>query len=130
MTSAILYACGVINAAFLAFHVLLGLSIQRLTALTAGQRALLQAFNTGGAVMIAFLAVAFLACQADLRTRLGRATILLGAATYLVRALDEFIFFPRVGWAIVTLCTLAGLLHLAALAAARRPGALLSPGHA
>ncbi len=118
MTSAILYACGAINAAFVAFHVLLGLSFQRITALTAGQRALLHAFNTGGAVMIAFLAVAFFACQADLRTRLGRATILLGALTYLIRALDEFVFFPQVHWMIVILCTLTGLLHLTALRAA------------
>ena len=119
MSKSIFTLCGIINALFAAFHVLLGWNILHLTALTPGQRALLQAFNLGGLLMFIFLAVAFLACQTDLRTRLGRATILLGALTYLVRALDEFVLFPHVGWTIVILCTITGLLHLAALRAVR-----------
>lgn len=113
-----LYACGVINALFAAFHLVLGVGIQRLPSLAPGYRALMHALNLGGLLMIAFLAVAFLACQADLRSRLGRATILLGALVYLTRALGEFVFFPQTHWAILAICVITGALHLAALRAA------------
>jgi len=63
--------------------------------------------------------VAFLGFQTDLHTRLGRATILLGAVVYLTRALDEFVLFPRVTWVIFGLCVTAGLLHATAWRAAR-----------
>ncbi len=115
----ILYACGIINALFAVFHVFLGLAIQRLPALAPGVRALLHAFNVGGLLQITFLAVVFLACQADLRSRLGRLTILLGALYYLTRALGEFVFFPTVNPAIVALCVITGSIHLLALRAPR-----------
>jgi len=118
MNTLVLYACGVINALFALFHLGLARSIQHLTLLSPGHRALLHALNFGGFLFLIFLAVAFLACQPDLRTRLGRATILLGAAIYLTRAFEEFVLFPRIGWVVVVLCTIAGLLHLAALRAA------------
>jgi hypothetical protein len=115
MKKAILYACGIINALFVVFHVWLGMAIGGWPQLAPGYRALLQTFNLCGLLMIAFLAVAFLACQADLTGRLGRATILLGALLYLIRALSEFVFFPAVHPAIVATCLVAGFLHLAAL---------------
>jgi hypothetical protein len=118
MHQIILYACGVINALFVAFHLLLGWNIQRLPSLAPGYRALLHAFNVGGVLMVAFLAAAFLACQADLRSHLGRLTILLGALVYLMRALSEVVFFPHAHWAILVLCVLTAALHLAALRAA------------
>lgn len=75
----------------------------------------MHALNVGGVLMMAFLAVAFLACRADLRSQLGRATILLGALVYLTRALGEFVFFPQANWVILALCVITGALHLAAL---------------
>jgi hypothetical protein len=117
MNKAILYACGVTNALFVVFHLLLGWSLntRHTPSLAPTFRALLQAFNVSGTLMFMFLAVAFLACHSDLRSRLGRATILLGALVYLTRAFGEFIFFPSGSWIVVILCTIAGLLHLAAL---------------
>lgn len=117
MHPVILYACGIINALFAAFHVLLGAGIQRLPSLAPAHRALMHALNVSGLLLIAYLAVAFLACQADLRSRLGRATILLGALLYLTRALGEFVFFPAVNPIIVVLCAVTGALHLLALRA-------------
>ena len=115
MNTHVLYACGVINALFALFHLVLARSIQHLALLSPGHRALLHALNFGGVLALVFLAAAFLACQPDLRSRLGRLTILLGAVVYLTRALEEFVLFPRIGWVVVVLCALAGLLHLAAL---------------
>lgn len=115
----VLYTCGVVNALFAAFHIFLGSAIHRLPSLAPGYRALMQALNVGGVLLIAFLAVAFLACQADLRSRLGRATILLGALLYLTRALGEVVFFPAVNPLIVALCVITGALHLAALRSPR-----------
>jgi hypothetical protein len=119
MNKTILSSCGIINALFVAFHVWLGTAIPHWPKLDPAYRALLQTFNLCGLLMIAFLAVAFLACQTDLRSRLGRATILLGILLYLIRALSEFVFFPAVHPAIVAVCVAAGLLHLAALWAVR-----------
>ncbi len=119
MYSVVLYTCGVVNALFTAFHLFLGAAIARLPSLAPSYRALMQALNVSGFLLIAFLAVAFLACQADLRSRLGRATILLGALLYLTRALGEIVIFPAVNPVIVTLCVVAGALHLAALRAPR-----------
>jgi hypothetical protein len=55
MNQAILYACGVINALFAVFHVLLGWNLSHLSSLTPGVRARLQALNVGGLLMIVFL---------------------------------------------------------------------------
>jgi hypothetical protein len=115
--SPLFIACGVVNAVFTAFHLLLARQIHRAIVLP-GERALLQALNVGGVLLIAFLAFAFLACPADLRTRLGKATILLGALLYLTRAIDEVVLFPHVNAVIVGGCALVGALHLLALRAA------------
>jgi hypothetical protein len=103
---------------FAGFHLLLGWSIQRLPSLAPSYRALMHALNLGDVLTIAVLAVAFLACQADLRSRLGRATILLGAFVYLTQALGESVFFPQANRVVLAICVITGALHLAALRAA------------
>jgi hypothetical protein len=119
MSKSIFTICGVIDAVFAAFHLYLGWTIEHLPSVTPGLRAFMHALNLGGFIYLVFLAVAFLACQADLRSRLGRATILLGALVYLTRALEEFVLFPRVGWMVFGLCAIAGFLHVSAWRQAR-----------
>jgi hypothetical protein len=106
--------CGVFNALFAVFHLLLFLVIQRMPGIDPGLRALLHAFNFGGTLMIIFLATVFFLCSQEFSTRLGRLTILLGAFLYLSRGLVEVILFPKIQPAILGLCLLVGALHLLA----------------
>lgn len=114
----LLFTCGVLNTAFVGFHLLLATWIQRMP-LAPEARALMHAFNVGGLLLIGFLAYAFLFCREDLATRLGRGAALLGALVYLTRAAGELVFFPAPKPVIVVACLLAGLLHLPLLRAAR-----------
>ena len=114
MNGPIALLCGVLNAAFLAFHLLLATWIQRMP-LAPDARALMHAFNVGGLLMIGFLAYAFLFCRGELGTRIGRGAILLGALVYLTRAAGELALFPRPSPVIVAACVVVGVLHLAAL---------------
>jgi hypothetical protein len=111
----LLYACGVLNAAFAAFHVYLGVVIHRLPSLAPGYRALMQALNIGGILLIGFLAFAYLACRSELDGRLGRAASVLGATLYLTRAIEEYVLFPAKNPVIIAICMVAGALHLEAL---------------
>lgn len=121
MNKLLTYCCGGVNALFTVFHVLLGTAITGYPSLSPVYRGLMQAFNLGGTLMIAFLAFAFLACRSDLGTRLGRGTIVLGAAVFLTRALGEYIFFPAARLPIVIVCVVAGLLHVGALMTKSEP---------
>ncbi len=103
--------CGGLNAAFIAFHLLLAASIQRMP-VPPDLRALLHAFNVGGLLLIGFLAFALLFCRTDLGTRLGRGAVVLGALVYLTRAGAELALFPAPKPAIVASCAVVGLLHL------------------
>jgi hypothetical protein len=121
MNKVLLYACGVLNAVFTVFHVYLGLVIHRLPSLAPGYRALMEALNLGGILMIGFLAFAYLACQAEIGGRLGRGVSLLGALLYLTRAAEEYLIFPAQNPFIIAICLVAGVLHLAVLRPARAP---------
>ena len=119
MNKSIFSLCGAINSLFAAFHLYLCYQIEHLHTVLPGLRAFMHSLNLGGFLFPGFLAAAFLAFQADLRTRLGRGLILLGAVIYLTRALEEFVLFPRVGWTVFGLCIIAGLLHVNAWREAR-----------
>ncbi len=106
--------CGGLNAAFVAFHLLLFPMIQHLP-IPPEVRALLHAFNVGGLLMIGFLAFAFLFCRNELGTRLGRGAMVLGALVYLTRTAGEFAFFPAPNPVIAVACLLVGVLHLGLL---------------
>lgn len=106
--------CGGLNAAFVVFHLLLFPMIQHLL-VPPEVRALMQAFNVGGLLMIGFLVFAFLLCRNELGTRLGRGAIVLGALVYLTRSAGEFAFFPAPNPVIAVACLLVGVLHLAVL---------------
>lgn len=106
--------CGLLNLAFLGFHLLLATWIQRWP-LAPDVRALMHAFNIGGMLMIGFLAFAFLFCRDALGTRLGRGAVVLGALVYLTRAAGELWLFPTPKVAILVSCALLGFLHLTLL---------------
>lgn len=106
--------CGGLDAAFVAFHLLLFPRIQHLP-VPAEVRALMHAFNVGGLLMIGSLAFAFLRCRNDLGTRLGRGAIVLGALVYLTRTAGELTFFPTPNPVIAVACLLVGVLHLGLL---------------
>jgi len=113
-TRTLYWFCGAINGLFLFFHVLLFLLIRRISGLDPEIRALLTAFNLGGALMIGYLTFAFLAAPRDLATRLGRFTIVLGVLVYLTRALAEVFLFPHPSLAVLAACLVTSSLHLGA----------------
>ena len=119
MNKTLAFLCGGINAAFVAFHLLLATWIQRMP-LAPDARALMHAFNVGGLLMIGFVAFAFFFCRRDLGTRLGRGAIVLGALIYLTRTAGELAFFPRPNPVIAVACLVVGVLHLLALRSACR----------
>jgi hypothetical protein len=118
MNKALSFTCGVLNTAFVGFHLLLATGIQRMP-LAPDARALMHAFNIGGLLMIGFLAYAFLCCRAELGSRLGRGAVVLGALVYLTRAAGELALFPAPKLVIVVACAIVGLLHLPLLRAAK-----------
>lgn len=115
MNKVLLTVCGVINALFFAFHIFLGRMIDRMPFPAPDYRALMQALNVGGVLLIGYIAFAYLACRRDLATRLGRATAVLAAVLYLSRAVEEYVLFSHARPVIVAVCIVAGVLHLATL---------------
>ena len=109
---ALLIVTGLLNAAFVAFHVFLGMQIPHWTALPLPFRGLMQGFNIGGGLVLAFLAFALLVRGREvLGTWLGAATLALGALIYLSRTVEEFIWLGG-DIKIAVLCAVAGLLHI------------------
>jgi hypothetical protein len=107
----IMIITGLLNAAFVAFHVFLGMQIAHwhLPGYAVG---LMQGFNAAGALALAFLAFALLFRGREvLGTWLGAATLALGALIYLTRAAEEFIWLAG-NVEIAVLCVVAGLLHI------------------
>ncbi len=115
MRKALVPIGGLANVLFFCFHVYLGW--QLLQVVNPGVRALLETFNLGGALMIAFFAVVSLAFAGELlTTRVGRSTVGLIIGVYLSRAIAEVLLFPAPSPVVVLVCLLtAGLYALAAL---------------
>jgi hypothetical protein len=122
MAKTLYFFCGLFNALFAAFHLILAVGIQRTPGVDSGTRALLQALNVGSALMVLFLAAIFFICTEELTTRLGRLTILLGVLSYLTRALVEVMFSPQIRVFILAICLVVGLLHFLALRASLPEG--------
>jgi len=113
---------GVINLLFAAFHVWLGRVICQFTDMPAEHLALMKMLNTGGTIFILFLGVSLTFLAKEIATTaLGRLILLLGAATYLVRAAEELIVAPSANITIMAACTIIGLLHLLLFMALRCP---------
>ena len=107
---------GVLNALFVAFHVVLGWRLHTIRGIDPGIRPLLETFNGVGALELAFFAFVTFAYPAELLgTRIGRAAIALVLATYLGRTLCEFLLFPKPSPLIIGTCLLVSAVYAAAL---------------
>jgi hypothetical protein len=107
---------GVLNLLFAAFHVFLAVAISRCQ-LPPEALALMKMLNYGGSIFILFMAVSMLFLASDVvATKLGRMVVLLGAATYIVRAIEEVLIAPHANPLILATCAIVGLLHLGAYA--------------
>jgi hypothetical protein len=107
----LLIVTGLLNAAFVAFHVFLGLQIAHWP-LPDLFRGMMQSFNIGGALVLAFLAFALLVRGREvLGTWLGAAALALGALVYIARVIEEFVWLAG-DVKIAAACALVGLLHI------------------
>lgn len=107
----LLIITGLLNAAFVAFHIFLGLQISHwpLPELTRG---MLQSFNLAVAMVLTFLTFALLVRGREvLGTWLGAGALALGALIYIARAVEEFVWLAG-NAKIAALCALVGLLHV------------------
>ncbi len=135
MRKALVLIGGLANLLFFLFHIYLGWQLHYLD-VNPGMRALLETFNLGGTLMIAFFALVSLAFPGELlATRVGRSTVGVIVGVYLSRAIAEVTLFPRASLFIVLVCLLTvGIYALAALlpapaeAAVSTPVAARSPG--
>ncbi len=107
----LLIVTGLLNAAFVAFHVFLGMQIPH-WAVPELIRGMMQSFNLVGGLVLAFLAFALLVRGKEvLGTWLGAACLALGALIYLSRAVEEFVWLAgdlKIG----LICAVAGVLHI------------------
>ena len=108
----LLIVTGLLNAAFVAFHIFLGLQISHWPALPIQFRGLMQGFNVAGVLVLAYLTFALLVRGKEvLGTGLGAATLALGALIYLSRAVEEFIWLSG-SLKIAAACAVVGVLHV------------------
>ncbi len=109
--NALIRTAGAICLIFTAFHIWLGIAIARMP-LPASPLALMKMLNTGGTIFILFLGVTLTFMASEVRkSRLGSMILLLGAATFIVRAVEEIVVSPHTNIVILAVCALTGLLH-------------------
>lgn len=123
MRRALVMVGGVLNALFVLFHIWMGWRLHVGPAVPEGWRPLLETFNDVGAFELVFFAVVSLAWPAELlATKIGRAVVVLIVATYVGRALCEFVIYPQATPMIVGTClVLAGVYAAAWLLPERTP---------
>lgn len=115
----LLIITGLLNAAFVTFHIFLGLQISHWTTLPVAFRGLMQSFNVAGVLVLTYLAFALLVRGKEvLGTGLGAATLALGALIYVSRAVEEFIWLTG-SLRIAAGCVVVGLLHIVLFASVR-----------
>jgi hypothetical protein len=108
---ALLILAGLLNTAFVAFHVFLGVQITHWTTLPLMTRGLIETLNGGCTLVLAFLGFVFLVRGKEVMgTGLGAATLALGTLIYFSRAVEEFIWLNG-NWKIAAICTVVGLMH-------------------
>lgn len=119
-TTTLVRIAGVVNTLFALFHVLLAWNFHHQTQLPASLRSILEIFNGCGSLTIVFLAVAGLAySQEVITTAIGRLTLWLGAALYILRAVLEYALSPKPSPVIAAICLAAGSIYIAAIILAR-----------
>jgi hypothetical protein len=108
---------GILNSGFFLFHVFVG---YELTHLASPHRALLEAFNLVGTLVIGFFAYAsFVHHRELLETGLGHAVLGLASLIFLSRAAEEFILF-KFRAPVFASCFVVGALYAVALVVALR----------
>ncbi len=106
---------GAINVLFVLFHLRLGWQLHHLP-VHPGMRALLETFNLGGTVMIAFFALVSLAYPREvLTTGVGRSATAAIILVYSTRALAEVALFPRPSAVVMLVCLAITAVYVAAL---------------
>ncbi|MCP4896314.1 MAG: hypothetical protein GY906_05005 [bacterium] len=98
---------GVLSIAAAAFHVLLARAIYLSAELDEATRALLQALNVVGILMIGFVGIAAFLYRAELlTTRLGRGVLVLTVLMWGSRAIEEIVLFEgspvMLGYCLIT----------------------------
>lgn len=105
---------GVWNAFFALFHGLSAYGIQRAPGLDPAVRALLQMLNAGVILVLVFAAfVSFARGRELLTTGIGRATSVLVALFYGVRAVEEIVLSPSFSPVIFGTCLLVAAVYTA-----------------
>ena len=106
---------GVFQILLGALHIYLSRQIQIAPGIRPGDRALMQALNVGGMLMIFFFAYVSFFCRRELvSTQVGRAVLVLVCLFYFVRALESPLLFGFEP-AIFVVCIVVGLLYLVPL---------------
>ena len=115
MSKALLILGGILNSLFFYCIWLFHDQVSHLTQLAAPLRGLMEALSVGGVLFIFFFAFVSFFRQAELlHTRLGRTVLVLIAALFLSRAVEEFVLFTP-NLLIFVSCTVTGLIYLALL---------------
>lgn len=117
MSKILLNFGAVINLLFGAFHMWLGTVIQTSDSFARApeMRPLMLVLNISTALLILLFAYASFFCKKDLlTTRLGKSILVLAALFYLLRAVEEIIFF-KFSFVIFIPCTLIGVMYIALL---------------
>lgn len=114
MNTWLLRVGGAWNAFFTLFHALSAYGIQTAPGLDPAVRALLQMLNTGVILMLAYAAfVSFARGRELLTTSVGRATTVLVALFYGVRAAEEVLLSPSFSPVIFAVCLLVATIYTA-----------------
>jgi len=123
MSKRLLLIGGVMNGFFTVFHIWLGWQIQLIPELLPDYKALMQMLNVGVVLVIAFATIVSFFCVRDLlTTSLGKTTMILIALFYATRAAEEIILAPSFSPMIFSICLVAAVLYILAIAeAARKP---------
>ena len=114
---------GFVNVLFFFFHLYLGWQLHHL-AVNPGMRALLETFNLGGTLMIAFFALVSLVFTREvLTTGIGRSTMGLIIGVYLSRAVAEVALIPQPSPLILFACLATVAIYALAALLPEPPGA-------
>jgi hypothetical protein len=106
---------GAANILFGLFHIWMGRAIHLSDSLTPGNRGLMQIFNIGTILLVFFFAYISFFCQRDLaNTKLGKTTAVLIAIIYILRAVEEPVFF-QFSLPVMIPCLLTGGIYIVPL---------------
>jgi asparagine N-glycosylation enzyme membrane subunit Stt3 len=111
MKKLLLIIGGIFNTLFGVFHIWMARGTHLSDSFSPGARALVQAYNVFGIIVVFYFAYISFFQQRDLlSTKLGKTTLALVALVYLSRGIEEFIFF-KFSYFIFIPCVLVGGIY-------------------